>query len=271
MFSAEQFTSHFLEALQGGGLPSFRRKVRDVEVLLIDDLQFFTGKRATIRGIAANGGIAITARSAARALPRTGPGALKGLGTEFVGRLSGGLVCGIEPADFATRLGIARQMGQAMGLDVPGDVLELIAGELQGDARQISGALNRLRATSELWSGPSSYEFAGESLEDVFRSTQRFVHLSDIERAVCEVFGLDGRSLRRRRKAKTVSSAPHAGHVAGPQVHACRLFGDRRLFRPPQPQHGHLGREEGQRLDGQGGDGATGPRTLSGGRGDSAD
>ena len=48
MLSAEQFTSHFLEALQGGGLPSFRRKVRDVEVLLIDDLQFFTGKRATI-------------------------------------------------------------------------------------------------------------------------------------------------------------------------------------------------------------------------------
>ena len=130
---------------------------------------------------------------------------MNGWGPEFVGRLSGGLICGIEPADYATRLGIARQMAQAMGLTVPENVLELIAARLQGDARQISGALNRLRATSEALERPISYESAGESLEDVFRSTQRFVHLSDIERAVCEVFGVDGRSLRDNRKAKTVT------------------------------------------------------------------
>lgn len=205
LLSAEQFTSHFLEALQGSGLPSFRRKVRDVDVLLIDDLQFFTGKRATIQEMQHTvDSLLRQGRQLVLAADRA-PGALKGLTPDFVGRLSGGLVCGIEPADYATRLGIARQMAQAMGSTIPDNVLELIAARLQGDARQISGALNRLRATSEALQRPITYEFAGEALEDVFRSTHRFVHLADIERAVCEVFGVDGHSLRENRKAKAVT------------------------------------------------------------------
>ena len=205
MLSAEQFTRHFLEALQGSGLPSFRRKVRDVDMLAIDDLQFFAGKRATL----------VELQHTIDALLREGrqlvlaadrpPAALKGVGPEMIGRVAGGLVCGIEPADFATRLGIARQMAGDAKLEVPASVLERIVGELEGDARQISGALNRLQATSEALQRPITPELAESALEDIFHATRRFVHLVDIERAVCEVFGLEPRSLRDARKAKVVS------------------------------------------------------------------
>lgn len=205
MLAAEQFTTHFLEALRGSGLPNFRRKVRELDVLLIDDLQFFSGKRATI----------VELQNTVESLLRQGrqvvlaadrsPQSLKGLGPEFLGRLTGGLVCAVEPPDFATRLGIARQMTRSLAIDVPDDVLELLAGKLQEDGRQISGALNRLHAASEAMQQPITFEFAIKSLDDIFRATQRFVHLVDIERAVCEVFGVDGRSLRESRKSKTVS------------------------------------------------------------------
>jgi chromosomal replication initiator protein len=205
LLAAEQFTTHFLEALRGSGLPSFRRKVRELDVLLLDDLQFFPGKRATI----------VELQNTVDCLLRQGrqlvltadrpPHALKGLGPEFVGRVSGGLVCPLDAPDFATRLGIARRMAANLQTPVPHDVLELIAGKLQGDARQISGALNRLRATSDALQQPITYELALTALEDIFRATQRLVHLPDIERAVCEVFGLDARSLRDGRKARTIS------------------------------------------------------------------
>jgi chromosomal replication initiator protein len=205
LISAEQFTVHFLEALQGSGLPSFRRKVRGVDVLAIDDLQFFAGKRATL----------VELQHTIDALLRQGkqlvlvadrpPAALSGLGPELVGRVAGGLVCGMESADYPTRLGIARQFSQREGLVLPDEVLHLLASELSGDARHIAGALHRLKATSDALQRPMTMDLANVALVDVFRATRRMVHLADIERAVCDVFGLDAKTLRNGRKRKSVS------------------------------------------------------------------
>jgi chromosomal replication initiator protein len=205
LLSAEQFTSYFLGALQGSGLPSFRRKVREVDLLAVDDVQFFAGKRATL----------VELQHTIDALLRNGrqlvlvadrpPAGLKGLGPETIGRLTGGLVCGVEAADFDTRLGIARHMAEQGKLSVPEPVLRLLASELEGDARQISGALNRLEASSEMLQQPISLELAQRALADIFRATRRVVHLGDIERAVCDVFGLEPKSLRAGRKSKSIT------------------------------------------------------------------
>jgi chromosomal replication initiator protein len=205
LLSAEQFTTHFLEALRGSGLPSFRHKVREVELLAIDDLQFFVGKRATL----------VELQHTIDALLRSGrqlvlaadrpPAELRGLGPELVGRVAGGLVCGIEPAEYAVRLRIARQLAARRAVEFPEKVLELVASELVGDARQIAGALNRLQATSQALGEPPTVDLAARALDDVFRATRRVVHLPDIEKAVCDVFGLESKSLRNGRKAKAIS------------------------------------------------------------------
>ncbi|MFV1968082.1 MAG: DnaA ATPase domain-containing protein [Pirellulaceae bacterium] len=205
LISAEQFTTHFLEALQGSGLPSFRRKVRGVDVLVIDDLQFFSGKRATLVELQHTVDTLLRqGRQLVLAADRP-PAALSGLGPELVGRVTGGLVCGIEPADFATRFGIAKQKSARNGLALSDDVLHLLASELNGDARQIAGALHRLEATSEALGRPITLDFASTTLVDIFRATRRVVHLADIERAVCDVFGLDVKTLRDGRRSKSVS------------------------------------------------------------------
>ena len=133
--SAEQFTSHFLAALQGSGLPSFRRKCRDVDVLAIDDVQFFAGKRATL--VELQHTIDTLLRHGKQLLLAADrpPSELGNLGPELITRVSGGLVCGIEAADYDTRLGIARQLAIPCRRSVPDSVIELIASECTGDAR----------------------------------------------------------------------------------------------------------------------------------------
>ncbi|MEO8496907.1 MAG: DnaA/Hda family protein [Planctomycetota bacterium] len=203
--SSEQFTSHFLGALQGSGLPSFRRKCRDIDVLAIDNIQFFAGKRATL----------VELQHTIDSLLRQGrqiiltadrpPNELRQLGPELAARVSGGLVCGIEHADYETRLGIAKQMAVRSRRPIPTEVLQLVAAELTGDARRIAGALNRLEATSEALDQPITLDFARSTLADIFRTTVQVVRLNDIERAVCETFGLDARTLKDGGKSKSVS------------------------------------------------------------------
>ncbi|MCA9267864.1 MAG: hypothetical protein KDA41_05310, partial [Planctomycetales bacterium] len=122
--SAEQFTSYFLEALKGSGLPNFRRKYRGADVLLLDDVQFFIGKKATITELQHTADEMLRAgRQLVLAADRP-PSMLTGLGDALTARLSSGMVCAMQPHDRATRLAIARQMATARRLELPRNVLE---------------------------------------------------------------------------------------------------------------------------------------------------
>lgn len=203
--SAEQFTTDFLEALQGRGLPSFRRKCRDVDLLLIDDVQFFRGKRATLAELQHTiDSLHRAGRQLVLAADRP-PSELSSLGRELTARMSGGLICRLDPPDCATRLAILEQLAARYEVSFPKAVLRLLAEQLPGDARQLAGALNRLEAASLAFEQPISSGLANSVLDDVFRATRPVVRLDDIDRAVCEVFGLDSRTLQSSRKARAVS------------------------------------------------------------------
>ncbi len=203
--SAEQFTSYFLEALRGSGLPSFRRKYRGVGVLILDDLQFFVGKRATqIELLHTIDGLLRDGRQLVFAADRS-PAELAELGPELTTRLSSGLVCRIEPPDYATRLGIVAQMARRMKIDVPPEVQQYVASRLTNHARELSGALCRLQATGEALGRPISLKMSEEALADLIRGSARVVRLPDIEKAVCEVFGIEPSSLQSGGRGKRVS------------------------------------------------------------------
>jgi chromosomal replication initiator protein len=203
--SAEQFTSIFLEALHGSGLPSFRRKHRDLDLLAIDDLQFFANKRATLVELLNTIDTLMRAgRQLVFAADRS-PAALKFLGGDLVSRLSGGMACRIEPPEHATRLGIVRRLAAEMEMSVPEEVQGYIAAQFTTQSRELAGALNRLAATSLAHERPISLAMAEEALAELIDHQGRPVKLADIDKAVRDVFGLDERSLQSSRKAKTVS------------------------------------------------------------------
>ncbi len=203
--SAEQFTSMFLEALRGSGLPNFRRKYRGVDLLCIDDIQFFCGKKATlVELLHTTESLAREGRQIVFTADRP-PNELEGLGKELSARLTGGVMCALQSPDYATRLEITRRAATRMELEVPGDVLDFVASRLTQHAREISGALFRLQAASRAHARPISLSLAQECLADLAKSPERMVRLNDVSRAVCDLFELDERSLRSADKSQAVS------------------------------------------------------------------
>ncbi len=203
--SAEQFTSMFLEALRGGGLPNFRHKYRQVDVLLLDDVQFFLGKQATLVELHHTiDALLRKGRQLVVAADRS-PAELVGFGPELAARLSAGLVCAVERPDLETRRGILQQHAARLPRTIPDEVLQLIAAEYHGDARQLRGALNQLVATSQAFGQAITLDMARATLTHTFRATRPVVGLADIDRAVCDVFGLEPKTLQSARRARTVT------------------------------------------------------------------
>ncbi len=205
MFSAEQFTTNFLQALHGSGLPGFRRSCRSVDLLAVDDLQFFVGKRATL----------LELQSTVDTLHRAGKQiifasdrdveGLSGLGSELTGRLRGGMTAGIMPPDYEVRRGIVAGLAEKRKISLPPNVIDFLANNLTRHARELIGGINRLEAASHMLGAPVTLDLAKEALADLVRSSARSLRLADIEQAVCAAFGISESDLKSTRRSRAVN------------------------------------------------------------------
>ena len=203
--TAEQFTCEFLSALDSRSLPSFRQKYRSVDVLFIDDIQFLAGKRATLDELLHT---IDTLHERGRQVVLTSdrsPGDLQKVSTELVTRISGGLAIPLESPDFATRLGIVRQLSLRLKVSLDEEVIVLIATQVAGSARQLAGAINRLVATSMARNSTITPDLARTTLADFVQQNTPAVRLADIQRAVCDVFGVEPASLKSTRKTRSIA------------------------------------------------------------------
>lgn len=230
--SAEQFTTQFLDALHGSGLPNFRRKYRDVELLLIDDLHFFVGKRSTLTELQNTIDVFLRDRRQLVLAADRSPAELTGLNAELRGRMSGGLVCHMAYPERATRRRIVEHLAERHG-GLASDVLDLLADRLTGDTRQLQGAVNRLTAYRQAHGAEITRALAEAALVDLFQAARPIVRLSDIEEAICEVFGLEKNTLLSERKEKVVSQPRMLAmwlarkHTRAGLSEICRYFGRR--------------------------------------------
>ncbi len=205
--SAEQFTTGFLQALHANALPGFRRSCRSAALLVVDDIQFLVGKRATL----------LEFQHTFEALHRAGRqmifacdrelDALPGLGADLLTRLRGGMTARIMPPDYDVRCGIVASIAAARGLTVPDEVVHYVATHMTRHARELFGAMNRLEAASQMLGMPIATGMAEESLADLVRSNARSVRLADVDRAVCRAFGIEEGSLRSARRVRHSSHA----------------------------------------------------------------
>jgi chromosomal replication initiator protein len=202
--TAEQFITGFVEALRGSGLPSFRQKCRGADLLVLDDVHFFAGKRATLDELLHTFDVLLAeGRQIVLASDRS-LAELKSLGKELVSRLASGLVCNIQPPDYAMRLDIVRLIAREMSVTLEADVAELVATQISSGARELRGALHRLQATSIAFGQPITRQLAVSALSDLVQQCTRHVRLSDVERAVCDVFGVEAAELRSDRKSRSI-------------------------------------------------------------------
>jgi chromosomal replication initiator protein len=203
--TAEAFTNGFLDALRTGGLPGFRARFRGAEALLVDDVHFVAAKRATqdeflhtFNALVADG---IPVVLAADRHPRL----IAKLTDELATRFVGGMVVKVDAPDLATRRAILRAKAAARGVDVPGPVLDFVAEHLRASVRELEGALHSLIAHAVLTGRRLDLALARSALRDTVRHTAAAVGLRDVERAVCQLFGVDAEALKSDSRARALT------------------------------------------------------------------
>lgn len=207
--TAEQFTSTFLDALHQRSVASFRQKMRSIDVLLIDDIQFLAGKRATLDEMLTTLDSLLEHGKQVVLTSDCSPAELRKVSAELGTKISGGLAIPMELPNYGTRVALVQhfihQMHPAIGMAIDERIATLIATKINGSARQLQGAINRLVVTSEALRKPLTLELARSVLTEYVQQITPLVRLTDIQRAVCEVFGVEPGSLKSKRKTRTVA------------------------------------------------------------------
>lgn len=206
MLTAEAFTNDFIRSVSGSGLPGFRGRYRDVDVLLIDDVQFLGDKNATLRELLYT---VETLGEAGRAMifaSTMAPGEIPGFGVELAGRMAGGLVCHVQPLDMETRKTLLKTyVDQFCPIAWPDTLLSEIANLAAGDGRVILGIVRLVALLQQMSGEMPTMNQIRESGGHLLRNSDQPVTLSAIERAVERVFEMPSHSMQSTTRTKTVS------------------------------------------------------------------
>lgn len=210
LMTAEQFTTRFVAAVRQSGVPNFRAKFRGVTMILIDDIPFLAGKRETQTELLHILDTLVAQRVQVIVTGDRPLTALTMLRPEIISRLSGGMVCEIKPPDDAMLLAIAQQMVRQRKLDVADDVCPYLVARVGGDVRRLSGALHRLHAVTLVAPQTITLSVARETLSELAGSgealsTTSRLGLADIERVVCDEFGVAPSDLRSPSRSRSVA------------------------------------------------------------------
>jgi chromosomal replication initiator protein len=207
--TGEEFTNEYLTALRASRVDAFRRRMRDLDLLVIDDVHFLSGKKATqeeflhtFNAIEAMGRQVVLASD-------DHPKMINEFGESLVNRFVSGMVVRVDPPNFATRCEILRQMGQQAGQKLHEDVIGWIARRVTQNVRELEGAVTRIHAFAQHSRGGRvpDVAMAQEALGDLDRQLVQPVRPENILLSVCNYFGLENKDLMSGRRQRTISLA----------------------------------------------------------------
>lgn len=246
LMSAERFMFEFVAAIRANDTHSFKNRLRSSDLLMIDDLHFISGKKPTqdeffhtINELTAAGKrLVITADRH--------PHGLDDVEARIVSRLSMGLVADIKTPDALLRRALLdHRLGEILDVNVPEDVLELLAHKITGSLREVEGGLNRLVAYAQLTGEAINLDFAQATLGDVLRGGTKRITIDEIQRAVSVHFDLKPVDLVSARRAVVVArprqiamylakrlttrSLPEIGRKFGGRDHSTVIHAVRRI------------------------------------------
>ena len=243
---AERFMFEFVQALRARDTHAFKARLRGVDLLMIDDLQFIAGKDATQEEFFHTVNEFMGGNKRLVIAADRGPGALDAVEPRLVSRLAAGLVADIKPPAIELRRAIlARKLDDMPDADVPQEVLEMLAVRISGSVRELEGALNRLVAYAQLNDELITMDFAITTLGEILRGAQRKVTIDEIQRAVSVHFDLKQIDLLSARRAVAVArprqiamylakrlttrSLPEIGRKFGNRDHSTVIHAVRRI------------------------------------------
>lgn len=204
--SSEKFTNELINAIRFNRTPQFRDTYRNIEVLLVDDIQFFAGKESTqeeffhtFNALYESGRqIVISSDRPPKEIPT--------LEDRLRSRFEWGLITDIQAPDLETRIAILRKKASTEGWHLPNDVIVNIADQINSNIRELEGALIRIIAYASFHNKQITLEMANEVLKDVISSSKsQRVTIPLIQQAVAEYFNIEIEDLKAQRRTRNIT------------------------------------------------------------------
>jgi chromosomal replication initiator protein len=204
--SSEKFTNEFINAIRDNRGESFRTKYRNIDVLLIDDIQFLAGKEQTQEEFFHTFNALHEERKQIVISSDRPPKEIPTLEERLRSRFEWGLMTDIQPPDLETRIAILRKKAKAENLDIPSEAMVYIANQIDTNIRELEGALIRVVAYSSLINQDISSHLAAEALKDIIPSSRpRMISMQDIQQKVGDLYGLKLEEFKARKRTKAVA------------------------------------------------------------------
>ncbi len=207
--SAEKFMYSFIKALRLKDASSFKESLRNVDVLMIDDVQFIGGKDTTQEEFFHTFNALVDQQKQVIISADKSPNDLEKIGDRLKSRLSWGLVADIHPTTYELRLGILQSKVEAMNMEVDLQVLEFLAFKITSNVRELEGALNRIIAHATLIGRTITIDTTQEVLRDVLRSNEKRLTIDDIQRRVCEFYQIKVSEMLSAKRTKNITKPRH--------------------------------------------------------------
>ena len=204
--SSEKFTNELINSIRDDKTVEFRNRYRNMDILLIDDIQFLAGKERTQEEFfhtfnalyEANKQIIISSDRPPKEIPT--------LEDRLRSRFEWGLITDMQPPDLETRIAILRKKAKVENLQVPNDVLTYIADNIHSNIRELEGALIRVMAYSSLNHSQITIELANEALKDILPARKpKLITIDLIQRIVAEYYNLKMDDFKTKRRTRTVA------------------------------------------------------------------
>ncbi|MBP2301904.1 chromosomal replication initiator protein DnaA [Azospirillum picis] len=203
--SAEKFMYQFIRALRFKDTMAFKQQFRSVDVLMIDDVQFISGKDSTQEEFFHTFNALVDQNRQVVISADKSPSDLEGMEERLRSRLGWGLVADIHPTTYELRLGILQAKADALQASIPLKVLEFLAHKITSNVRELEGALNRIVAHAELVGRSISLETTQEVLHDLLRANDRRVTIDEIQKRVAEHYNIRVADMHSARRARAVA------------------------------------------------------------------
>lgn len=204
--SAEKFMFEFIAALRFKDTHAFKQKFRNVDLLMVDDVQFIANKDSTQEEFFHTFNALVDNRCQVVITADRSPTDLEGIEDRIISRLGWGLVADIHPTDYELRLGILQSKAEtAVNVDVPAEVLEFLARRITSNVRELEGALNRVLAYATLVGRPITMDMTRDVLQDLIRANDRKLTIDEIQRAVADYFNLRLSEMLSQRRSRSIA------------------------------------------------------------------
>jgi chromosomal replication initiator protein len=204
--SSEKFTNELINSIKDDKNVEFRNRYRNVDVLLVDDIQFIAGKERTQEEFfhtfnalyEANKQIIISSDRPPKEIPT--------LEDRLRSRFEWGLIADIQPPDYETRIAILKKKADVEDINVSNDVMVYIANKIQSNIRELEGALIRVVAFSSLTNKEISVDLASEALKDIISNrNSKQITINSIQDTVANYYNLRVEDFKSKRRTKNVA------------------------------------------------------------------